>query len=91
MTNLSISANQDKTQCTTVTKVFSQGQSDHVHLLLMLACYPGATATAPNVNFFIVKYLLLRHNKILQYSSKILLTKQFVACQLNQARITIIH
>ena len=53
----------------------------------MLACYPGATATAPNVNFFIVKYLLLRHNKFLQYSSKILLTKQFVACQLNQARI----
>ena len=42
--------------------------------MLMLACYHGATATAPNVNFLIVKLLLLRHNKILQYSSKILLT-----------------
>ena len=76
MSNLSITAKQDKTQCTTVTKqLFVQGQSDHVHSLQMLACYPGATATAPNVNFLIVKQLLLRHNKILQYSSKILLTK----------------
>ena len=52
MTNLSITAKQDKTLCTTVTKqLFGQGQSDHVHSLLKLACYPGATATAPNVNF----------------------------------------
>ena len=92
MTNLSITAKQDKTQCTTVTKLlFGQGQIDHVHSLLMLACYHGATATAHNVNFLIVKWLLLRHNKILQYSSKILLTKQFVACQLNQARIAIMR
>ena len=92
MTNLSITAKHDKTRCTTVTKqLFGQGQSDHVHSLLMLACFPGATATASNVNFFIVKYLLLRHHKILQYSSKILLTKQFAACQLNQARIAITH
>ena len=55
-TNLSITAKQDKTQCTTVTKqLFGQGQSDHVHSLLMLACYPGAAATAPNVNFFYCK------------------------------------
>ena len=54
MTNLSITAKQDKTQSTTVTgtkQLFGQGQSDHVHSLLKLACYPGATATAPNVNF----------------------------------------
>ena len=57
MTNLSITAKQDKTQWTTVTKqLFGQGQSDHVHSLLMLACYPGVAATAPTVNFFIVKY-----------------------------------
>ena len=56
MTNLSITAKQDKTQCTTVTKlIFGQGQSDHVHSLLMLACYHGATASAPIVNFLIVK------------------------------------
>ena len=53
---LSITAKQDKTQCTTATKqLFGQSQSDDVHSLLMLACYHGATATAPNVNFLIVK------------------------------------
>ena len=52
---LSITAKQDK-KCTTVTKqLLGQSQSDHVHSLLMLACYHGATATAPNVNFLIVK------------------------------------
>ena len=56
MTNLSITAKQDKTQCKTVTKqLLGQCQNDYVHALLMLACYHGATATAPNVNFLIVK------------------------------------
>ena len=49
------------------------------------------TATALNFKFSIVKKLLLRHKKISPYPSKILLTKQFVACQLNQARITIVQ
>ena len=44
----------NKTQCTTVTKqLFGQGQSDHVPSLLMLACYLGATASAPNVKFIV--------------------------------------
>ena len=48
MTNLSTTAKQDKTQCTTVTKqLFRQGQSDHVLSLLKLACYPDATMVLP--------------------------------------------
>ena len=56
MINLSITAKEEKTQCTTVIKqLFGQGQSGHVHSLLMLACFSDATATAPNVNFLTVK------------------------------------
>ena len=52
----------------------------------MPACYRNHKR-----QIFDCKIDALHLNKVLQYSSKILLLKQFVACQLNQARIVIMQ
>ena len=52
MTNLFITAKQDKTQCTAVTKLFGQGQSDRVQSLLMLVgSYTPPRKHLPEITF----------------------------------------